>query len=77
MPGKSTYKEKNMASKCTKDNLRKAIEICERYQRDINHSDVRVTNLRIGKDTVAADVTVINDDGYTKKLRNRYDIFSL
>ena len=66
-----------MASKITKDNLRKAIETCERYQRGINLSDVRVTNLRIGKGTVGADVTVVDDDGHTEKLRHRYDIFSL
>jgi hypothetical protein len=66
-----------MASKIDRDSIRKAIETCERYQKGMNLSDVRVTNLRIGKGTVAADVTVIDDDGRTKKLRNRYDIFSL
>lgn len=66
-----------MATQCTRESLRKAIEICERYQRGTAHSDIRVSNLRIGKKTVAADVTVVNGDGYMKKLRNRYDLFAL
>jgi hypothetical protein len=66
-----------MASKFTRDNMRKAIETCERYQTGLNLSDVRVTNLRIGKTSVTADVTVVNDDGRAKKHRNTYDLISL
>ncbi len=66
-----------MAIKISRDSLRKAIETCERYRKGMNHCDVRVTNLRIGKSSVAADVTVVDFEGRTKKLCNRYDIFSL
>ncbi len=66
-----------MARRNTSDSIRKAIETCERYQKGLNLSDVRATNLRIGKTTVSADVSVVDYDGHAKKYRNRYDIISL
>jgi hypothetical protein len=66
-----------MAKILISDGIRKAIETCERYQRGFDYSDVRVSNLRIGKTIVSADVRVIDADGYARKRRNKYDIISL
>jgi hypothetical protein len=66
-----------MARRMTSDGIRRAIETCESYQRGANLSDVKVTNLRIGKATVSADVSVVDSDERTRKHRGRYDIFSL